>query len=42
MTYIVRMAGLEFPDGYKGHGSSYQCQDLLINKELSNYILGAS
>ena len=41
MTYIVRMAILEFADGHAGHGSSYQCQNLLIHKELCSSILGA-
>ena len=41
MTYIDRMAILEFADGHAGHGTSYQCQNLLINKELSSSMLGA-
>ena len=41
MTYIVRMAILEFPDGHAGHGSNYQCQNLLINEELTSSIMGA-
>ena len=41
MTYVVRIAILEFADGHMGRGSSYQHRNLLINKELSSSILGA-